>query len=99
MRRLGEGRVDRVGVAVVIVERDVARHVVVEERRAVAHRLVGRDHRGKRLDVDLDRFGRVLGGQHRLGDDAGDRVADIAHLVRWPAPRAAASSSASRRGS
>ena len=35
----------------------------------------------QRLDVDLDRFGRVLRLQQRLGDHAGDRVADEAHLV------------------
>ena len=68
-------------VAVVEVEADVARHVVVERRRAGRGGLLRRGHDRQRLDVDLDRLGGVLGLQQRLGDHAGDRIADEAHLV------------------
>ena len=81
MRGRGEGGIDRGGVAEMIVERNVAGHVVVKQRSALARRVFGRYDGGERIDVDLDRFGGVLRGKDGLGDDAGDRIADIAHLV------------------
>ena len=41
MRGLGEGRRDRLGVAVMIIERDIAGHFVVEQRRAGRGRFLG----------------------------------------------------------
>ena len=81
MRGGREGGIDRCGVAEMKIERNVSRHVVIKKRSAFAHCFAGRHHGGQWIDVDLDRFGRVLGRKHRLGDDAGDRIADIAHLV------------------
>ena len=65
-----------------IVERDIVRAL----RRKAAARRAWRasraiDHRRQRLDVERDRFGRILGLRDRLGDHAGDRIADEAHLV------------------
>ncbi len=41
-----------------------------------------RSHDGRqRLVVDEDQLGRVLGDVAALGDDDGDRLADVAHLV------------------
>ena len=81
------------GIAVEIVERDVARHVVVELRRAGRRGLARLGDGGQRLDVDLDRFRRILGLRQRLGDHDGDRIADEAHLVGRAATGASASSS------
>ena len=81
MRRLGEGLSDLVLVAIVIVEREIARHVIPDLRCAGFRRVARRHHRRQRLDVERDRFGRVLGLRDRLGDHAGDRVADVTHLV------------------
>ena len=81
MRCTGEGRLDRFGVAIVIIEYDIARHVVIELRRALMRGLLCRNHRGQRLDVDHDGFGRVLRPRQRLGDHASNRIADIAHPV------------------
>ena len=39
------------------------------------------DHDGQRIVVDLDRLGRQLRLLERVGDDEGDRVADMAHGV------------------
>ena len=70
----GEGLRDLLGVAVVEVERDIARRLVVELRRArLRPPARGVGHGGQRLDVELDRLGRVLGLRHGLGDDAGHR--------------------------
>ena len=57
---LGEGGGDLLGVAVVVVERDVARRVVVDERRAGRAASLRPDHGRQRIDVDLDRLGGVL---------------------------------------
>ena len=81
MRRLGEGLGDLVLVAIVIVERDIVRHVIPDLRRAGFRRVARGHHRRQRLDVERDRFGRVLGLRDRLGDHAGDRVADVTHFV------------------
>ena len=73
--------VDGGGVAEVIVERNVARNVVVQQRRARARGVFQADDGGERIDIDLDGFGRILGGEHGLGDHASDGIADVAHLV------------------
>ncbi len=81
MRGLGESGRHLLAVAEMIVERDVARRLLVDERRARSRRLLGAHHRGQRIDIDLDRLGGVLGRERGLGDDAGDGIADEAHLV------------------
>ena len=81
MGGLGEGRFDRFGVAIVIIERHIARHVVVELRCAGLGCGFRRGDGRQRFDIDNDRFGGVLGRVHGLGDDEGDRIADIAHLA------------------
>ena len=77
----GEGRIDLGGVAIVIVERDVVRDVIVELRRAGLGRVGGIGHGRQRLDVELDGFGGIARLRHRLGHDEGHGIADIAHLV------------------
>ena len=46
-----------------------------------AGRSAGRGHRGQRGDFDLDQVGRVFRRVGVLGEDRGDRLADIAHAV------------------
>ena len=81
VRGLGEGLGDLRGIAVVVIEHDVAGHVVVELRRAGRGGLARLGDRRQRLDVELDRLGGVLRLHPRLGDHEGHRVADEAHLV------------------
>ena len=83
-----ESLLDLVLVAVAELDGDVAGQLLVELRRAGLRRLARGGYRRQRLDVDLDGFRRVLRLRRRLGDHAGDRVADEAHLVhRQRAPR------------
>jgi hypothetical protein len=81
MRGLGKRLRHARAVAVVIVERDIVGHVVVEQRRARACRFFRIGDRGQGIDVGRDRFGRILRLQQGLGDHAGDRIADVAHPV------------------
>ena len=78
---LGERRVELGGVAIVIVERDIVRDVVVELRRAGLGRLGGVGHGGQRIDVDHHGFGGVARLRQRLGHHEGHGIADKAHLV------------------
>ena len=77
LHRLG----DLGAVAMLEVERDVAGDFVIELRRARLGGVARRDHGGQGLDVERDRFGGVLRLRDGFGDDAGDRIADEAHLV------------------
>ncbi len=63
---------------------DIVRRVVVQHRRAGPHRLFRIEHRRQRLVDDLDRSQRAPRRDLILGRDRGDRLADIAHLVRAP---------------
>ena len=81
MRGGGEGGVDLGGVAVVIVQRHVVGDVIVELRRAGLGGFGGIGHGRQRIDIDFDRFGGIAGLRHCFGDDEGDGIADIAHLV------------------
>ena len=78
---LGEGLGDLGGIAIVIIERDIVRHGIEDQRRAGLHRIGGLEHDRQRLDVDRDRLGGILGLRNGFRDDAGDRIADEAHLV------------------
>ncbi len=73
-----ERRRDRFGIAVMIVEHDIAGNVGVDLRSAGRHRRHGAGDRGQRVDVDRDCFGRILGLDRRFSDDDGDRLADEA---------------------
>ena len=79
--RRREGGVDLGGVAEMVVEDDVRGELVVEERRAGRRRLARVGDRRQFLDLDRHRLGGVARLRRRLGDDAGDRLADIAHAV------------------
>ncbi len=81
MGGVGEGLLHLLGVAEMIVERDVVGHVVEELRRAGLHRLARLGDRGEGLDVEHDRFRGLLRLDRGLGDHAGDGVADEADLV------------------
>ena len=97
---LAKAAADLLAVAEVIVERDVARHVVIDAAaRPDATASSGSYHGRQRLDVDLDRLGGVLCLQHGLCHHEGDGIADEAHLVgRQRRPRRLLHV-ASRRGS
>src|SRR5437763_16753068 len=60
MRSTGEGRHDRFGGAIVIIEYDIVWDVVIELRRALTRGPLRRDYRGQRLDSDHDGFRRDL---------------------------------------
>ena len=81
MRGGSERRTDLVGVAVMIIERDVAGDVVVKLRRARFCRLSGIGHGRQRLDVEFDGFRRVSGLRHSFRDHERDGIADEADLV------------------
>ena len=82
MRRARECGFHRLGVAVVIIECDIARHIVVELRCAVACGFLCRNHRGQGLDVDHDCLRRVFRLRQRLRNHAGNRIADVTHAIR-----------------
>ena len=81
MRRLGEGRLDPGGVAIVIVERDIVRDVIVKLRCAGFCRF-GRAGDGRKgLDVNLDCFCCIARPRQRFRHHDGNGIADEAHLV------------------
>ena len=75
-RRLGV-----VALAAGDLEGDVGAEFRPDQRRAGFQRLLHVDHRRQRLVVDLDRLGRGLRRFEIVGDDEGDRIADMAHGV------------------
>ena len=81
MRRLRESRGNLLAVAIMIIERDIVRRLVIDARRAgtVGLRHLGDGRQG--LDVERDRLGGVLGLQGRLGDDKRHRIADETHFI------------------
>ena len=81
MRGSSKRRVDLGGVAIVIIERDVVRDVIVEQRRAGLGGFRGIGHGRQRLDVEFDRFRRVARLRQRFRDHEGHGIADEAHLV------------------
>ena len=54
---------------------------VVQHRGAGLECRFGIDDRGQRLEIDADEFGCVLGQITALGQNDGDRLPDMAHLV------------------
>ena len=81
VRGAREGGIGRRGVALAPAAHQVARHVVVDQRRIGREGLRRRDDGGQRLVVDLQRFRRVARLVERAGHDHGDDVADMAHLA------------------
>ena len=81
MRGAGERRIDLVGVAIMIIERDIVGDVVVKLRRAGFCRFRGIGHGRQRLDVEFDGFRRVARLRQRFRDHEGDGIADEADLV------------------
>ena len=79
--RLGEGRLGRLLVADRHVEQHVAGLVRPDLRRALLHGVDDAGHRRQRRPFDLDRLDRVAGVVDGVGDDEGDGIADMAHLV------------------
>ncbi len=77
---VGVVRLQRPGVAAVRPE------LLVDDRSAVRERGLRVDDRLERLVVDLDELGRVLGERAALGEDDGDAVACVPHLVRRERP-------------
>ena len=53
----------------------------MQERRSGTHGLLGVNDGGQRFVVDAEEFERVLGEVAVFGDDAHDRLADVAHLA------------------
>ena len=80
----GEGGVGGGGVAGLPVEDPVVRpalDLVTHERRVGVERPAGVDHRWQRLVHDVDELQRVACRVAVLGDDEGDLLALVAHLV------------------
>ncbi len=63
------------------IERDIAGHLVIEKGRArgIGQRRLA-DGR-QRVDIDDNGFSRILRGGDGLGDDCGQPLPDMAHLV------------------
>ncbi len=77
-RRAGEGGVGRRLVAAVDLEGDVGREFGPDRRRAVGKRRLHVGDDRQRLVVDRDRVRRGLRRLDVIGDDEGDRIADVA---------------------
>ncbi len=73
-RRFGVAAHGRHGVGDIGADLLEQQHVVLARRVAIRHRR-------QRLDIDHDRFERILGNRRAVRHDDGDRLADIAHLV------------------
>jgi hypothetical protein len=65
---------------------DVARLVVVQQRGAFGARGVGVEERRQRIEVDLDRAQRGLGGVDVVGRDREQRLAAVAHAIARQRP-------------
>src|SRR5262249_46683855 len=81
MRCARESGFPRLGVAVVIIECDIARHIVVKLWRAIVRGFFCGNHRGQGLDVDDDCLSRVYRLHQRRGNHAGNGIADITHAI------------------
>ncbi len=92
MRRLGKGGLDLFSVAEMEIETDIAGHFVIEDGCLGGVGEGGLGDRRQRVDVEGDQFGRVPGLRLGLGDDRGDRLADMADLVRGQGVMGSASS-------
>ena len=78
---LGKGGFGRRLVADRPIAAQIARHIVIELRRAGLYRLDDPGHRRQDMVFDTDALGGVAGGRDAVGDDHRDRVADMQHLA------------------
>ena len=76
---LGEGGVDRFGVAVFMDETDIVGTVVPHQLRTRLQRGGGVGDRRENLVIHLDQFRRILCLGEGFGDHEGDVIADPAH--------------------
>ena len=76
-----KGGVDRLLVAIVEIETDIVRDIVVHLHRARRHGALDADQHRQILIVDLDQIGGVARGVLRLGDNDCDFLAGKAHAV------------------
>ncbi len=79
---LVEGGGGGLGVAHLKIDARVARRLLVQLRSAVGDGGVETDVGRQRVDIELDQLGGVARLRQRLGNDADDRLADIAHPPR-----------------
>ena len=79
--RLGEGFGNLGRIAIVIVERDIVRHGIEDQRRAGLHCISGCEHDRQRIDVDRHSLGGVLCLRNGFRDDTDNRIADITNFV------------------
>ena len=81
MRGLGEGFRHFLAVAKMIIERDIARRLVVDLRRVGFHRVRHGDDGGQRLNIERHGLGCILRLSGCLRDHARHRIADEAHFI------------------
>ena len=79
MSGVREGRIGRGGVALAPAAHQVARDVIVDQRRIRRQRLRGSHHGRQRLVVDLERLRGIARLVERFSHDHGHDVADMAH--------------------
>ena len=79
---LGKGGRDLVGIAEMVVEDEIAGHVVEKLRRIGLERRLGGGDGGQNVDIERHRLGGIARLLRRAGDDHGDGIADETHLVR-----------------
>ena len=81
-------RIGGLAIAVLVFERQIAGHLVVNAHRARGAGIGGFDQHRQVLVVHLDQFGGILRHVLGLGDDHRDRLADEADaFVRQPETR------------
>jgi hypothetical protein len=79
---LREGSLDRLGIAHTKGECDIAGDLVMDERGARTHRILGLHHGGKHLIIDGDPLGRIARQRLGRGEHHGDAVANVAYAVK-----------------
>ena len=80
-RGVGEAALDRLGIAVVRPQADIARRALPQLRCGSVERVRHRHHGRQHLVVDLDRLGGVARLIERLRHDQRHRLAHIAHAL------------------
>ena len=81
MRGTGESGFNFGGIAIVVIQCDIVRDVIVKLRRARFCRFLGISNRRQWIDVHHHRFGSIARLRQRFGDHERHRIADITHLV------------------
>ena len=81
MACLGEGGIDRGLVTEMPLKDRVVRRICVDLRLAGLLRGREIDDGSEHIVIDVDELGCVVSLIERFGDDDGDMIADIAHLI------------------